>query len=340
MKKKLLPYILGCAMVAVLPFAAHAETSYHVGTDIDNGTPVAAGEKTTAEYATYLTNATGPDGHNEFAEYNDTSTTNTRAQTFGTPTQGTTGDVTWTASTLGNTRNTTATMQSAYGVTNMNEQQDYRKDSIADEDPTTITEDLSANNFNIQDNDTPGTTDLETAVPEFNMTIPAKTVLPLGATRWRLGNVEINGKYFVRPDKVDVVVTHDDFKHPDYDEDGTTADKQSHSIAFTVADKQYVDTSIESADKYFFQDGTTTKQSAFPYAYTTYTSANYEAGLVSEINETHQVWALSSDWTGKTPGKYTGSITFNAAVVTTDNDDVPSMYTDYYPGEGSETPNP
>jgi len=315
MKKKLLPFILGCAMVATMPLAAHATTNVEYANEISTGT----------------TPQSGDESLNGFTEYNDVTTTeNTVAKVFGSG-----------ANALGNTRNTPSAMQTGYPITLQNEQQDYRDGSqirslVGDIDDTNT-------DFADQTNDTAGITDLETSVPEFDMKIPASTVLPLGATRWRVGNVEINGRYFVRPDKVDVVTTHADFQHEDWaahsSEWGDT-EKAAHKITFTVTDKRYTSTNIESADKYYFQDGTTTKQANFPYAYTTYTSQGYEDGLVSEINETHQVWALTSDWTGKTAGKYTGSITFNASVVTTDN---AGMYGDrtqannpYYPGEGSE----
>jgi len=311
MKKKLLPFILGCAMVATMPFVGHAETTEEYANEIPTG---------------QTSPTDGDDSQNGFTEYNDVTTTeNTVAKVFGSG-----------ADSIGNTRNTASTMQAdgtGYPVTLQNEKQNYRdgtqiRSLVGDIDDTNT-------DFADQTNDAAGTTDLETSVPEFDMIIPASTVLPLGATRWRIGNVEINGRYFVRPDKVDVTTTHADFKHPSYNPSESDAHKLAHSIAFTVADKRYDNTSIEGLDRYYFQDGTTTKQANFPYAYTTYTSTDYQNGLVSEINETHQVWAISNDWTGKTAGKYTGSITFNAAVVTTDTD---SMYTaaNLYPGEGSE----
>jgi len=316
MKKKLLPFILGCAMVATMPLAAHATTNVEYANEISTGT----------------TPQSGDESLNGFTEYNDVTTTeNTVAKVFGSG-----------ANALGNTRNTPSAMQTGYPITLQNEQQDYRDGSqirslVGDIDDTNT-------DFADQTNDTAGITDLETSVPEFDMKIPASTVLPLGATRWRVGNVEINGKYFVRPDKVDVVTTYADFKHTDYSDSETAAHKTAHSIAFTVTDKRYTSTDIESADKYYFQDGkhtganhdTDTKQAVFPYAYTGYSSDRYEDGLVSEINETHQVWVLTSDWTGKTPGKYTGSITFEAEVTTDDTDADANMYTNYYPGEGQE----
>jgi hypothetical protein len=345
MKKKLLPYILGCSMMAAMPLMASAETTHHSGTDIIGGTSTAAGDLTDAAH----TALTG-DGHNEFTEYNDPSTTNTRAKTFGTPgISG--GNVDWSTnpSSLGNTRSTTDTIQDEYEVGLNNEQKDYRTNNPL----TTLAQDLTNGTTSFTEantNDTAGTTDLETAIPEYDMTIPAKTVLPIGATHWRLGNVKIAGKYFVRPDKVDVIVTHDDFKHSTYDEGGSAVDKAARTIEFTVSDKALTDAALDNTKhRYFFQDGkhtganhdTDTMQSAFPYAYTGYSSDRYKDGYVSEINETHQVWlnAAASEWLGKIKGTYTGSITFTANVETTDTDTVPTMYdaANLYPGEGSET---
>jgi hypothetical protein len=328
MKKKLLPFILGCAMVAATPLAAHAELS----------------DNTTVEYANEIpTSGNTPggvvtdEGQNGFTEYNDqTSTENTLAKVF-------TNSTTSTGSGLGNTRNSASDMQddtTGYPITRMNEQQDYR----ASDTPTTLAEDIADTNtaFADQENDAQGVTDLETSVPEFDMKIPASTVLPLGATYWRIGNVEIHGRYFVRPDKVDVVTTHADFHHSDWDEKQSSwneAQKTAHSIAFTVADKRYDKTSIEGAHRYYFQDGSN-KQTVFPYAYQAYTSQDYEDGLVSEINETHQVWVKTPTWSGKTAGIYTGSITFTASVVTTEPDTTAhtneDMYVVYYPAEGLE----
>jgi hypothetical protein len=325
-------------MMVAMPLAASADTSYHSGTDIISGTSTSAGDLTDAAH----TALTG-DGHNEFTEYNNPSTTNTVAKTFGTNSTST-GSVVWTAGALGNTRNTTAQTQTDYPVGLNNEKQDYRTNNP----DTDLAEDLTNGTTSFTEentNDTAGTTDLETAIPEYDMTIPAKTVLPIGATHWRLGNVKIAGKYFVRPDKVDVIVTHDPFKHSTYDEGASATDKAARTIEFTVSDKALTDAALDNTKhRYFFQDGkhtgashdTDTMQSAFPYAYTGYSSDRYQDGYVSEINETHQVWlnAAAAQWTGKEKGNYTGSITFTANVVTTDSAD---MYTTTYPGEGSET---
>jgi len=351
MKKKLLPYILGCSMMALLPLAANADTYYHVGTDITNGTDMDVPDSTNEPDL--------GDGHNEFTEYNDGSTTNTLAKTFGTP-KIADNTVNWLdnndnpTSVLGNTRNTTAMTQQQYPVELNNEKQDYRKNHPGSENQgTTLAEDLVTYKSDFTEentNDVAGTTDLETAIPEYDMTIPAKTVLPIGATKWRLGNVKIDGNYFVRPDKVKLQISKTNFHGPGYD--GSKAggeqnqDNLDKVIAFDVTDGVN-NTSVVGAEncKYFFQTGTNDNDLAtFPHAYKVYTSNNYEDGKVSTIKETHQVWLIvdASQWTGKVKGQYSGNITFDASVVT---DDTASMYGDrsaqsnpYYPGEPNPNP--
>jgi len=307
MKKKLLPFILGCAMVATMPLAAHATTNVEYANEISTGT----------------TPQSGDESLNGFTEYNDvTSTENTVDKVFGSG-----------ANALGNTRNTPSAMQTGYPITLQNEQQDYRDGSqirslVGDIDDTNT-------DFADQTNDTAGITDLETSVPEFDMKIPASTVLPIGATAWRIGNVEIHGRYFVRPDKVKVVTTHEAFHHSDWAEhhgEWNSNQQTAHSIDFTVTDSKS-GSSIEGADKFYFQDGGENQPTTFPYAYTSYTSTNYQNGLVSEINETHQVWVKPAGWTDKTAGKYTGKITFEASVVTNDTETDANMYTSTYPAE-------
>lgn len=322
-------------MMAAMPLMASAQTTHHSGTDIIGGTSTDAGDLTD-EAHTALTG----DGHNEFTEYNDPSTTNTIAKTFGT------GE-----GSLGNTRSSAGDIQGQYPVIAKNEIQGYRTsnpDAELDDDLATLE---TATPFNEQTNDTlnspanTGVTDLETAIPTYNMNIPAKTVLPIGATHWRLGNVKIEGQYFVRPDKVDVLVSHNDFKHSDYDahqSEWTDTQKAAHKILFTVSDKALTDAALDGTKhRYFFQKGTDDADlNTFPHAYTAYASTDYRNGKVTDIKETHQVWlnADASEWQGKAKGTYTGNITFAASVVTTDTDTVPTMYdaANLYPGEGHE----
>jgi len=316
MKKKLLPFILGCAMVASMPIAAHAEgLSDHTTVNYANETPTSGATPG---------GVAADEGKNGFTEYNDTENThNTLARVFTNSTS--------TGSGLGNTRNSASTMQESYAVGRQNEKQGYRASSH------TLAEDIADDNTAFADttNDALGVTDLETSVPEFDMKIPASTVLPIGATAWRIGNVEIHGRYFVRPDKVKVVTTHEAFHHSDWAEhhgEWNSNQQTAHSIDFTVTDSKS-GSSIEGADKFYFQDGGENQPTTFPYAYTSYTSTNYQNGLVSEINETHQVWVKPAGWTDKTAGKYTGKITFEASVVTNDTETDANMYTSTYPAE-------
>lgn len=309
-------------MAAAVPFAAHAETSYHSGTDIIGGTSTAA-EDLTAAANTALTDY----GHNEFTEYNDPSTTNTRVQTFGTPAINN-GAVDWTTtpSTLGNVRTSTGDMQDEYPIVVKNEAQRTRYGTLA--------QNLASDDFLANDNDSLGgedgentaTTDLETVIPVFDMTIPAKTVLPIGATTWKLGQVEMNGKYFVNPDRIGLIITKTDFVRMGA-ASPTTADTIIYDIKSAASSgTSYVtvldeDGNIPARDDAtnnlaildFHQNGT--KSDAFPWTYSSYTTDDYDAGKVVEINEAKDLWLTSSDWADKNPGRYHAGITFTAYIV-------------------------
>jgi len=335
MKKKFLPFMLGCAMIAT-PFAANAQVNYHVGTDIVNKTSTNTGDVTT--------NPTPGYGHNEFTEHNDGSLTNTLAQVFGTPTTAADRSVTWTASTLGNTRNSTETTQGEYPVAIKNEartETDVQGNTpaqnlaadIADTTFGETTNDCFGANYNPATNplNNTGYTDLETAIPEFNMTIPAKTVLPIGATAWKLGQVEMNGHYFVNPDKIGLIISKKDFVRQSGESDVSNPDQQRDIINYGIYDaassgNDLVTTLINGKIPDRTQRGTAaakiwefhrngTKSNTFPYAYSNYSSTDYDGGKIADINEAKDLWLICSDWQNKNAGAYKGAVTFTAYVI-------------------------
>jgi hypothetical protein len=230
MKKKIIPFILGCAMLATtsLPVAKAAE----VDTDA-----------------------------NQFTQYNNTDSN----MEITTSIYSTTG-------TQENTRNGLT----GYGSKDYIKVDPTNGNNIPDGDPGS-------------ENDPGRTTNLWTAVPTFTLTVPAATVLPLGATAWNIGNVRINGSGFLKPDKVKVEVKTNKFTN--------RIEGKSGSIPFGVS-QQKGGTKISAEDQtdepvipiYFYQDGGDTLPSAFPYRYETYTTADYDGNKISKINETKPVW--------------------------------------------------
>ncbi len=293
MKKKLLPFILGCAMVAAMPLAAHADPEVP---DVPAG---------------------AVDSLNGFANFeatgtlNDTPDQELNAVTFEDSTTGT-------GSTVGNTRQAQSTTSAAYGATYNNE----KGANFTEADPNT-------NNDGFSDTTPSPRTDLETAIPGFTMTIPANTVLPFGATNWNIGLLEIDATDFMNPDKVGVILTKEDFTKANTANPSTNqtitfdiaTSKGGTSVASTFNSNDEIVTTDAKILK-FYQTGT--RGTNFPYTYTGLSHSDYDAGNVVDIHEGKHIWLSSSDWSGKEAGRYEGSITFTAYIINgelVENDD-------------------
>lgn len=305
MKKKLLPFILGCAMVAAMPLIAHADPEVP---------SVPAGAL---------------DSKNGFANFESTGTL---GGTANRDLEGTIfTDSTTTGSSLGNTRSGQSDM-TGYAATYNNE----KGANFTEADPNT-------NNDGFSDTTPSPRTDLETFVPGFTMTIPSKTMLPLGATKWNIGLLEINGENFVNPDKVGVIVIKDDFVKSGITPASATTNQK---IIFDVkaSDSGSPDIDIDSTSivsTYNSVDGFTTdndkilrfykngvRGTNFPYTYDmTGSDTDYDAGETVPIHEGRHIWVetASGAWANKEPGRYEGSITFTAYIISgelVENDDV------------------
>lgn len=301
MKKKLLPFILSCAMVAAMPLAAHADPELPT---VPQGTV---------------------DSTNGFANIASQGDLNTDGSPEALKTTIFDGSTAQDGNTFGNKRNAQSNM-TGYAATYNNEK-GSRVDSQADTDPNTKNDGFSDTDGSGAPAPSPRT-DLETAIPGFTMTIPMKTLLPFGATAWNIGLLEISGENFLNPDKVGVIITKEDLVKTGLTDPATNNQKIVFDVkASASGNPAMVDSSVVSgydATKgflttdakilKFYQNGT--RGPLFPYTYNmTDADINYNAGKIVPINEGKHIWLTSTDWTGKESGRYQGSVTFTAYII-------------------------
>lgn len=288
--KKLIPFIMGCAMLAAVSSPAHAEIN-------------------------------GQD-ENEFTQYNTSS-------------MGTTGKIF-------TTDEATITNGIGNGTVDLT-------DSITSREDTTIkygTKGYTKGNTNsgeeTENVDPDSITNLWTTISSYTLNVPAKTVIPLGASKWNIGQVEIvNGKAFLNPDKVKV-----DIKSTPLYLNGTTqtgADAASKTINYDirlnagdaidgiVSDSSLIDNTKSTEEQklaptvkkhiYFYYKGT--RGATFPYTYTDFDTKNiYDNNQISEVNQGQHVWVNCNDWKNKVSGQYQGKITFTASIESMPTDEI------------------
>lgn len=164
-----------------------------------------------------------------------------------------------------------------------------------------------------------------TAIPECTLTIPKDTTIKKGARKADIGNITIDGKYFVKPYYVEVHATKQDFIKTDDATGNPLADPTAtQDIVFDVDTEEN-----GTGTKKFIASGTvnvTNNKSSYTPTYlcrnfwkdNTQASGSeetgYKDGEVVNIAEREHIWLKVPDaqWTDAEGGRYKGRVTFTA----------------------------
>lgn len=161
-----------------------------------------------------------------------------------------------------------------------------------------------------------GTTTLETGIMEYMVTFPKKTaMIPYLKNFQKLGAVTVQGKAFIKPYKVSVNISKQDFKLVSKKREKNKSNKIAFDVTRVVRGNNGElknGGSLLGETLYYYRNDKTEDE---------HEKHAYENGEVADIEQSVDVGVAikKSEWKKASPGKYKGKITFLARL---DNSDI------------------
>jgi len=159
-------------------------------------------------------------------------------------------------------------------------------------------------------------TDIVTAIPECILTIPKDTTILKGALKADIGNITVDGKYFVKPYYIQVHATKQDF---------IKVDSSTGELINNPSDNQKIVFNVDSEQngsgtEAFITDNGSTQTYKCRNFWKDDTQASgsedtdYLDGEVTNIAGREHIWIKipANEWTTAEGGRYKGHVTFTA----------------------------